>query len=228
MNQVNYQKELEKILNTLQEKGEAASDYRPPRLFLHSCCAPCSSYCLEYLCRYFLITVFYYNPNISFSEEYRKRVAEQKRLIAAYNKEEKGWPIDIVEGDYEPERFYQASRGHEQDPEGGERCFSCYRLRLEEAARMAQAGGYDYFTTTLTISPLKNAEKLNQIGAELADTFGVRYLFSDFKKKEGYKKSTEISKEYHMYRQYYCGCVYSKRDRDREIVLRRQQEEQIL
>lgn len=105
MNQVNYQKELEKILNTLQEKGEAAPDYRPPRLFLHSCCAPCSSYCLEYLCRYFLITVFYYNPNISFSEEYQKRVAEQKRLIAAYNKEEKGWPIDIVEGDYEPERF---------------------------------------------------------------------------------------------------------------------------
>ena len=111
MNQVNYQKELEKILNTLQEKGEAASDYRPPRLFLHSCCAPCSSYCLEYLCRYFLITVFYYNPNISFSEEYRKRVAEQKRLIAAYNKEEKGWPIDIVEGDYEPERFYEMAKG---------------------------------------------------------------------------------------------------------------------
>ena len=110
MNQVNYQKELEKILNTLQEKGEAASDYRPPRLFLHSCCAPCSSYCLEYLCRYFLITVFYYNPNISFSEEYRKRVAEQKRLIAAYNKEEKGWPIDIVEGDYEPERFYEMAK----------------------------------------------------------------------------------------------------------------------
>ena len=118
MNQVNYQKELEKILNTLQEKGEAASDWRPPRLFLHSCCAPCSSYCLEYLCRYFLITVFYYNPNISFSEEYRKRVAEQKRLIAAYNKEEKGWPIDIVEGDYEPERFYEMSKGYENCPEG--------------------------------------------------------------------------------------------------------------
>ena len=116
MNQVNYQKELEKILNTLQEKGEAASDYRPPRLFLHSCCAPCSSYCLEYLCRYFLITVFYYNPNISFSEEYRKRVAEQKRLIAAYNKEEKGWPIDIVEGDYEPERFMRWRRGMRTAP----------------------------------------------------------------------------------------------------------------
>lgn len=155
MNQVNYQKELEKILNTLQEKGEAAPDYRPPRLFLHSCCAPCSSYCLEYLCRYFLITVFYYNPNISFSEEYRKRVAEQKRLIAAYNKEEKGWPIDIVEGDYEPERFYEMSKGYENCPEGGERCFRCFDLRLRRTVELAAAGGYDYFATTLTISPLK-------------------------------------------------------------------------
>ena len=141
MNQVNYQKELEKILNTLQEKGEAASDYRPPRLFLHSCCAPCSSYCLEYLCRYFLITVFYYNPNISFSEEYRKRVAEQKRLIAAYNKEEKGWPIDIVEGDYEPERFYEMAKGYENCPEGGERCFRCFDLRLRMCVLSAFLAG---------------------------------------------------------------------------------------
>ena len=123
---------------------------------------------------------------------------------------------------------YDMAKGMEEIPEGGERCFACYRLRLSEAASYAKAHGFDFFTTTLSISPLKNAEKLNQIGAELADSFGVRYLFSDFKKKEGYKKSTEISKEYHMYRQYYCGCVYSKRDRDREIVLRRQQEEQIL
>lgn len=119
-------------------------------------------------------------------------------------------------------------RAWKRSRKGGERCFACYRLRLSEAASYAKAHGFDFFTTTLSISPLKNAEKLNQIGAELADTFDVRYLFSDFKKKEGYKKSTEISKEYHMYRQYYCGCVYSKRDRDREIVLRRQQEEQIL
>lgn len=175
MNQVNYQKELEKILNTLQEKGEAASDYRPPRLFLHSCCAPCSSYCLEYLCRYFLITVFYYNPNISFSEEYQKRVAEQKRLIAAYNKEEKGWPIDIVEGDYEPERFYEMSKGYENCPEGGERCFRCFDLRLRKTAELAQAGGYDYFATTLTISPLKNAAKINEIGQAISGEYNAQW-----------------------------------------------------
>ena len=218
MNQVNYQKELEKILNTLQEKGEAASDYRPPRLFLHSCCAPCSSYCLEYLCRYFLITVFYYNPNISFSEEYRKRVAEQKRLIDAYNKEEKGWPIDIVEGDYEPERFYEMARGMEEEKEGGERCFRCYELRLREAAETAKSLGMDYFTTTLSISPLKNAEKLNEIGDALAEEYGVAYLNSDFKKKNGYKRSVELSEQYGMYRQYYCGCVFSKRERDTQIA----------
>ena len=218
MNQVNYQKELEKILNTLQEKGEAAPDWRPPRLFLHSCCAPCSSYCLEYLCRYFLITVFYYNPNISFSEEYQKRVAEQKRLIAAYNKEEKGWPIDIVEGDYEPERFYEMARGMEEEKEGGERCFRCYELRLREAAETAKSLGMDYFTTTLSISPLKNAEKLNEIGDALAEEYGVAYLNSDFKKKNGYKRSVELSEQYGMYRQYYCGCVFSKRERDAQIA----------
>ena len=188
MNQVNYQKELEKILNTLQEKGEAASDYRPPRLFLHSCCAPCSSYCLEYLCRYFLITVFYYNPNISFSEEYRKRVAEQKRLIAAYNKEEKGWPIDIVD------------------------------LRLRKTAELAADGGYDYFATTLTISPLKNAAKINEIGQALSGEYGIPWLPSDFKKKNGYKRSIELSAEYELYRQNYCGCAFSKAEREAQIA----------
>ena len=212
MNQVNYQKELEKILNTLQEKGEATSDYRPPRLFLHSCCAPCSSYCLEYLCRYFLITVFYYNPNISFSEEYRKRVAEQKRLIDAYNKEEKGWPIDIVEGDYEPERFYEMAKGFEQDKEGGARCMECYKLRLESTAKLAKEKKFDYFTTTLSISPLKNAGKINEIGQELAQIYKVEHLPSDFKKKNGYKRSIELSHEYGLYRQNYCGCVFSKRE----------------
>ena len=155
MNQVNYQKELEKILNTLQEKGEAASDYRPPRLFLHSCCAPCSSYCLEYLCRYFLITVFYYNPNISFLEEYRHRVEELKRLVSTLNEEAKGSEmlnqIALLEGTYEPEKFFEATKGLEDCPEGGERCFICYELRLREAARLAAEGGYDFFTTTLTI-----------------------------------------------------------------------------
>ena len=224
MNQVNYQKELEKILNTLQEKGEAAPDYRPPRLFLHSCCAPCSSYCLEYLCRYFLITVFYYNPNISFSEEYQKRVAEQKRLIAAYNKEEKGWPIDIVEGDYEPERFYETVKGYENIREGGERCFRCYELRLREAAEYAKKLNCDYFTTTLSISPMKNAAKLNEIGGRLAEEYGIPYLYSDFKKRDGYKRSTVISAEYGMYRQDYCGCVFSKREREEQKRERAAQE----
>lgn len=218
MNQVNYQKELEKILNTLQEKGEAAPDYRPPRLFLHSCCAPCSSYCLEYLCRYFLITVFYYNPNISFSEEYRKRVAEQKRLIAAYNKEEKGWPIDIVEGDYEPERFYEMAKGYENCPEGGERCFRCFDLRLRKTAELAQAGGYDYFATTLTISPLKNAAKINEIGQAISGEYAISWLPSDFKKKNGYKRSIELSAEYELYRQNYCGCAFSKAEREAQIA----------
>jgi len=153
------------------------------------------------------------------------RAKEQERFIAEFPTK---YPVTFVEGAYDTQRFYDMAKGMEEIPEGGERCFACYRLRLSEAASYAKAHGFDFFTTTLSISPLKNAEKLNQIGAELADTFDVRYLFSDFKKKEGYKKSTEISKEYHMYRQYYCGCVYSKRDRDREIVLRRQQEEQIL
>ena len=145
MNQVNYQKELEKILSGIQQV---------PTLFLHSCCAPCSSYCLEYLCQYFAITVFYYNPNISASEEYRKRVEEQKRLIAAYNAEEKGHPISIVEGDYEPALFLELAKGLEHCPEGGERCFKCFDMRLRRTAEEAAKGKYDYFATTLTISPL--------------------------------------------------------------------------
>ena len=219
MNKRNYQKELDKLIERNQKEGKT------PRLFLHACCAPCSSYVMEYLSQYFEITIFFYNPNIAPVEEYSHRVAEIRRLIGEM---EFVHPVTLMEGRYDPKEFYEMAKGLEDVPEGGERCFRGYRLRMEEAAKLAKEGGYDYFTTTLSISPLKNAEKLNQIGAELADTFGVRYLFSDFKKKEGYKKSTEISKEYHMYRQYYCGCVYSKRDRDREIVLRRQQEEQIL
>ena len=178
------------------------------------------------LCRYFLITVFYYNPNISFSEEYRKRVAEQKRLIAAYNKEEKGWSIDIVEGDYEPERFYEMAKGFEQDKEGGARCMECYKLRLESTAKLAKEKKFDYFTTTLSISPLKNSVKLNEIGERLGAEYGIPYLVSDFKKKNGYKRSVEISKEYDMYRQYYCGCVFSKKQRDEEIVEKRKESEE--
>lgn len=207
MNRINYQKELERIIDGLKGAGADSA----PRLFLHSCCAPCSSYVLEYLCRYFYITVFYYNPNISEAAEYRKRAAEQKRLIETYNREKKGHPISVVEGEYAPGRFYEAARGLEDCPEGGERCHRCYELRLRETAGRGSAAGYDYFGTTLTVSPLKNAAKLNEIGLALAGEYGIEWLPSDFKKKEGYKRSIELSAQYGLYRQNYCGCAYSKR-----------------
>ena len=207
MNKRNYQKELEQLISRNEKEG------RVPRLLLHSCCAPCSSYVLEYLSKYFFITVLYYNPNIYPPEEIRKRADEQERLIASMPAEH---AVAYLEGRYEPERFYQAVKGHEADREGGERCFLCYRQRLEEAAREASAGGFDYFTTTLSISPLKNAEKLNEIGEELAAQYGVAYLNSDFKKKNGYRRSTELSKEYGLYRQDYCGCVFSKQEREQQ------------
>ena len=207
MNKVrNYQKELDKII-----EDAGAREGGAPSLFLHSCCAPCSSYVLEYLRQYFRITVFYYNPNITEDAEYRKRVEEQKRLIAAYNQKAQGYAIEVLEGDYEPDRFFQIAKGLEACPEGGERCFACYELRLLETAKRAQAGNYDYFTTTLSISPLKNAAKLNEIGEKLAASCGVAWLPSDFKKRDGYKRSIELSKEYELYRQDYCGCVYSRR-----------------
>lgn len=230
MNSRNYQKELDKIIDRIAEqqagrREDFVEDYAP-RLLLHSCCAPCSSYVLEYLRNYFRITVFYYNPNITEDEEYRKRVAEQKRLIEAYNAklreqekttavvlvpERRGYLIEVIEGDYEPERFFDTAKGLEQCPEGGERCFACYALRLGETAKRARAGDYDYFTTTLSISPLKNAVKLNEIGEGLSQEYGVAWLPSDFKKRDGYKRSIELSKEYDLYRQDYCGCVYSRR-----------------
>ena len=207
MNKVrNYQKELDKIIEDAGARAGGA-----PSLFLHSCCAPCSSYVLEYLRQYFRITVFYYNPNITEDAEYRKRVEEQKRLIAAYNQKAQGYSIEVLEGDYEPDRFFQIAKGLEACPEGGERCFACYELRLLETAKRARAGNYDYFTTTLSISPLKNAAKLNEIGEKLAASCGVAWLPSDFKKRDGYKRSIELSKEYELYRQDYCGCVYSRR-----------------
>lgn len=203
----NYQKELDKIIESI-----GADEKNAPTLFLHSCCAPCSSYVLEYLRRYFRITVFYYNPNITEDEEYCKRVAEQKRLIAAYNETAAGHRIEIVEGDYEPDCFFGIAKGLEDCPEGGERCFACYALRLSETAKRARAGNFDYFTTTLSISPLKNAAKLNEIGEKLAAEYNVAWLPSDFKKRDGYKRSIELSREYDLYRQDYCGCVYSRRD----------------
>ena len=195
----NYQKELDKITEDIKN-GSA------PTLFLHSCCAPCSSYVLEYLSAFFRITVFYYNPNIYPAEEYGKRVEEQKNLI---EKLPSVYPIEFVEGAYDKERFYEMARGLEQVPEGGERCFRCYELRLRETARLAAERGFDYFTTTLTISPLKNAAKLNEIGGLLGEEYQTVWLPSDFKKKNGYKRSIELSKEYNLYRQDYCGCVFS-------------------
>ena len=184
-----------------------------PSLLLHSCCAPCSSYVLEYLSNYFKITVFYYNPNITEETEYKKRVAEQARLISELDTV---YPIQLVEGTYDPQRFYEITKGMEQMDEGGERCFACYRLRLEEAAKLAADGGFDYVTTTLSISPMKNAEKLNEIGAEVGEKYGIPWLFSDFKKKNGYKRSIELSREYDLYRQNYCGCVFSRQQAEKE------------
>lgn len=211
----NFQKELERLL-----EGMVANQETGKSLFLHSCCAPCSSYVLEYLRNYFRITVFYYNPNISFEQEYQKRVAEQKRLIDAYNRGGTGYPIDVVEGDYEPGVFYDMAAGLEECSEGGERCFLCYELRLRKTAQQALDGNYDYFCTTLSISPLKNAKKLNEIGEQLAEEYQVKWLVSDFKKKDGYKRSIELSAIYDLYRQDYCGCVYSKKERERNLQLK--------
>lgn len=200
----NYQKEMEKVIGCLEEEEKVS------KLLLHRCCAPCSSYVLEYLSQYFEITVFYYNPNIFPEEEFYKRIREQERLIREMPAK---YPVHFIAGNYDSEKFYAMAKGLEQVPEGGERCFKCYELRLREAAKVAAAGGFDYFTTTLSISPLKNAAKLNEIGERLAAEYQVAYLPSDFKKKNGYKRSTELSREYGLYRQDYCGCIFSKKER---------------
>ena len=209
MNQINYQKRME------EEIAKVRQNEAVPKLLLHSCCGPCSTYCIQTLSEYFSVTVYYFNPNIYPPKEYACRAAEQKRFIEQFPVKH---PVSFVEGPVDPKEFYDYIRGYEKEPEGGERCFLCYRLRLEKTAEYAKQNQFDYFTTTLSISPLKNAAKLNEIGGELAEKYDILYLFSDFKKKEGYKKSTEISREYGMYRQYYCGCVFSKEQRDREIA----------
>lgn len=201
MNKVNFQKELDKIISNMTLRKEAKT------LLLHSCCAPCSSYVLKYLSEYFKITLLYFNPNIFPQEEYIKRVNEQKRLISELPVRN---PIEFLEGRYEPQEFFDAVKGMENEPEGGSRCMVCYEMRLREAAIYASRMGFDYFTTTLSISPLKNAEKINEIGTRLGEEYGVKHLPSDFKKKEGYKQSVELSKEYNLYRQNFCGCVYSQ------------------
>ena len=178
-----------------------------PTLLLHSCCAPCSSYCLQYLSNFFRITVFYYNPNIYPSEEYRMRAEEQERFIREFPVK---YPVRFVEGAYDTEKFYDTVRGLEDRKEGEERCFRCYELRLRETAEYAKVRGFDFFTTTLSISPLKNAVKLNEIGEALAGEYQIPWLPSDFKKKNGYKRSVELSAEYELYRQNFCGCGFSK------------------
>lgn len=194
MNQLNYDK-------LMQEELERASG---KRLLLHSCCAPCSSYCLSELAGKIKVTVLYYNPNLDSPEEYEKRKAEQNRFLRETNL------ADILDCDYSPEDYGAAVQGFEQEKEGGARCEKCFRLRLSRTAREAKAGGYDYFGTTLTVSPLKNAELINKIGFELEKEYGVKYLPTDFKKRGGYLKSIELSKEHNLYRQNYCGCKYSK------------------
>lgn len=199
MNKMNYQKKLDRMLENIGSSRLT--------LLLHSCCAPCSSYVLEYLSRYFRITVYYYNPNIDSREEYEKRVAEQKRLVREMGLKD----VNVIVAPYDAEEFYDAVRGYEKEPEGGSRCRICYNLRLRQTARIASEQKYDFFTTTLTISPLKNAAWLNELGEKAAEEYGVEFLPSDFKKKGGYQRSVILSKQYDLYRQDFCGCSFSKK-----------------
>ena len=203
---INYQIEMERELARIGTSGHK------PRLLLHACCAPCSSYVLEALNSRFDIDVYYYNPNIAPRQEFDRRVAELERLAAQLPHEN---ALRVIVGDYDNAAFMAMCQGHEDDPEGGARCALCFHMRLEAAAKMAAKLGSDYFTTSLTISPLKDARLLNAIGAEQGHREGVSWLFSDFKKKNGYKRSCELSREYGLYRQDYCGCVFSKRERER-------------
>lgn len=197
MNKRNLQKELDEII--------AAAD-RKYRLLLHVCCAPCSSYCLEYLTRHFDVTVFFSNSNIDDCAEYVKRRDEEIRLISQMCPQ-----VNFSEGKYDPEHYHELVKGHENDPERGERCGICFAMRLDEAAKYASENGFDYFTTSLSISPLKDEQRLCEIGEKAAEKYNVKYLPSDFKKKGGYQRSIELSKEYGLYRQDYCGCSYSKK-----------------
>jgi predicted adenine nucleotide alpha hydrolase (AANH) superfamily ATPase len=198
---VNYDLEMEKQMKTIKEGTP---------LLLHACCAPCSSAVLERIGNYFKVTIFYYNPNITNKDEYDKRVNEIKKFISSFKTK---YPISLEEGNYNSKDFFDISKGLEKEPERGKRCYKCYHLRLNETARIADELGYDYFCTTLTLSPHKNSNWINEIGEELNNKYNSTYLYSDFKKKNGYKRSIELSKEYNLYRQDYCGCVYSIRDK---------------
>ena len=201
-NKRNYQRELDILIENNTKEG------RVPTLFLHACCAPCSSYCLEYLSRYFKITVVFYNPNITEKDEYTYRLEEEKRHIRKMSFEH---PVEIVEGEYIPDRFFDLAKGLESAPERGPRCLKCFEERLRYTANLAKEKGADYFATTLTLSPLKNADAINKIGESLSEAAGVAYLCTDFKKKGGYLRSLELSKEHNLYRQNFCGCIFSKK-----------------
>lgn len=198
---MNYDLEMEKQMAKLHEGDE---------LLLHACCAPCSSAVLERLSNFFKITIFYYNPNITNKDEYHKRVLEVKKFISEFKTK---YAISFIEGKYDPDRFFAISKGLENEPERGKRCYKCYKLRLEETARVASSLGYRNFCTTLTLSPYKNSNWLNEIGSELNKKYESNYLYSDFKKKNGYKRSIELSHEYNLYRQDYCGCIFSFKEK---------------
>lgn len=204
----NYQKRLDSILVGLEEKSEA------PRLLLQSCCGPCSSYVLEYLTRYFSVTVLFYNPNIQPEPEYQKRLENQIKLINSLPVKN---PVSLLGCDYDGDAFTRAVKGLESEPEGGARCAVCFRLRLEETAKLAREGGFDFFCTTLSVSPHKDAQLINRLGYEIADKYGVRWLPCDFKKKGGYLRSIELSRQYELYRQNYCGCLYSKSQQEKSF-----------
>ena len=201
---MNYNLEMEKQMENIKEGSS---------LLLHACCAPCSTACLERLADYFKVTIFYYNPNITEKNEYQKRIEEIKKLISLINPKYK---VELLEGDYDPKVFLDMSKGLEDEPERGKRCYKCYELRLRETANITSKLGFNNFCTTLTLSPHKNANWINEIGERLNKEYESNYLYSDFKKKEGYKRSIELSKKYDLYRQDYCGCIYSKRDKQEE------------
>lgn len=215
MNKRNYQKEMDLLIERNVREGVK------PSLLLHVCCAVCASYVLEYLYRHFEITIAYYNPNITEESEYRYRYSELRRYVMEAGLSEH---IRFADVEYRPDEFLEAVKGRENDREGGARCAICFDQRLRYTAELCKEGGYDFFATTLTISPLKNAELLNTIGEKLAREIGVHYLCSDFKKKEGYKRSVELSKEYQLYRQNYCGCVFSRREAEERESLRAESE----
>lgn len=198
---MNYDLEMEKQINHLNDKKT---------LLLHACCAPCSSAVLERIAEYFDITILYYNPNITEKEEYEKRLQELEKFVNEINLDN----IKVMPGRYQPEEFFEMSKGLEQEKERGKRCYQCYRLRLEETAKIAEQQNFDFFTTTLSISPYKNSKWLNEIGVDLDKKYQPTYLYADFKKKNGYKRSIELSKQYNLYRQDYCGCIYSKKEKE--------------